>query len=197
MRSFQATALAWVVVAVLACQPADNADQSAMPGDGATAAVSVERGQYLVETAGGCHDCHTPKVMGPAGPALDTTRLLAGHPADRPVPTFPAQALSGETWVAASNLDATLWAGPWGISFAANLTPDASGLGNWTADMFIQAMRTGRHAGAPDGRMILPPMPWQNYGQMTDEDLRSMFMYLQSIRPIANAVPAPMPPPGG
>ena len=48
----------------------------------------VERGRYLVMVAG-CNDCHTPKVMTPAGPAFDTTRLLSGHPADAPLAEIP------------------------------------------------------------------------------------------------------------
>ena len=40
----------------------------------------------------------------------------------------------------------TAWAGPWGVSFASNLTPDTNtGIGIWTEDIFLRAMRTGRH----------------------------------------------------
>jgi hypothetical protein len=59
----------------------------------------------------------------------------------------------------------TAWSGPWGQSFAANLTPDKNtGLGVWTEDMFIKAIRTGKHMGT--SRDILPPMPWQAFAQM-------------------------------
>lgn len=90
----------------------------------------------------------------------------------------------------------TAWAGPWGISYTANITPDQkTGIGLWTEDMFIGAMRTGKQMG--NGRPILPPMPWNWYAKMTDDDLKSIFMYLKSIPPIDNAVPAaviaPMP----
>ncbi len=82
--------------------------------------------------------------------------------------------------------------GPWGTSFAANLTPHETGLAAWTPELFIQTMRTGKHLGS--GRAVLPPMPWQDYGQMTDDDLRAVFAYLRSLKPVANAVPGPVPP---
>jgi len=91
----------------------------------------------------------------------------------------------------ASN-DATAWVGPWGISFAANLTPDATGLGGWTEEQFIQTMRTGKHLGV--GREILPPMPWFGVAALPDEDLKALFAYLQSLKPISNNVPQPLPP---
>ena len=59
--------------------------------------------------------------------------------------------------------------------------------------MFIKALRTGKHMGV--SRDILPPMPWFNYGKMTDEDLKSVFAYRRSIKPIHNQVPDPLPPP--
>ncbi len=54
----------------------------------------------------------------------------------------------------------TAWAGSWGVGFIANLTPDTStGIGEWTEETFIRTLRTGKHHGQPNGRMILPPMP--------------------------------------
>ena len=95
-----------------------------------------------------------------------------------------------------TNGDMTAWVGPWGISFAANLTPDkATGLGGWTEEMFIKTIRTGKHLGT--GRQILPPMPWPNYAQMSDDELKSMFAYLRSLPPVKNLVPQPIPPAGG
>ena len=80
------------------------------------------------------------------------------------------------------------------MSFTANLTPDPdTGLGKWTADTFIQTLRTGRHEGV--GRPILPPMPWPVYRQATDDDLRAVFAYLRSLPPIKNRVPQPVDPP--
>ena len=83
--------------------------------------------------------------------------------------------------------------GPWGVSFAANLTPDQNtGLGIWTEDMFIRAIRTGKHMGV--SRRHSPPMPWPMYRNATDEDLKSIYAFLRSIRPIHNRVPTPLPP---
>jgi hypothetical protein len=152
----------------------------------------IERGKYLI-MVGGCNDCHTPKIWTPAGPVLDTTRLLAGHPAGSPLPPIPEGALTPEGWVAMTNPHFTAWAGPWGVSFAYNLTPDReTGIGNWPEEMFIQTLRTGKFMGA--SRNILPPMPWENLAGMPDEDLKAMFAYLKSIPAVRNPIPEPLPP---
>lgn len=149
----------------------------------------VQRGRYLV-TAMGCNDCHTPWHMGPHGPEPDMSRMLSGHPAQLHLPEAPA---GTEAWPAAVSATNTAWSGPWGTSFTANLTPDAdTGLGAWTADEFLGALRTGRHQGR--GRQILPPMPYQMIRNLTDDDLRAVFAFLQSIPAIRNKVPEPLPP---
>ena len=186
---------AFAIAAAFACAPADDTRQGA-GGAGATAvaadtAPSVERGRYLA-TFGDCGICHTPKVFTDQGPMPDTTRLLSGHRADGRLPRVPANVLGPQGWGALAANEFTAWVGPWGVSYAANLTPDATGLGGWTADQFVQAMRTGKHMGV--GRQILPPMPWQTVGSLTDADLRSIFAYLRTIPPVANAVPTPQPP---
>lgn len=167
--------------------------RSGAPGQlaAATAADRVARGGYLVRI-GGCNDCHTPHTLGPRGPEPDMSRALTGHPADtrvRTIPTLP------EGWVWAGAGTNTAFAGPWGVSFTANLTPDPeTGLGKWTEQMFIDTMRTGRHQGK--GRPILPPMPYPSVAAMSDEDIRSLFAYLQSLTPVRNRVPAPLEPSG-
>jgi mono/diheme cytochrome c family protein len=156
---------------------------------------SVERGKYLV-TFGGCHDCHTPKVPGPGGaPALDTSKLLAGHLKDSPFPSWSPEDLAKRNVMATTNDSATAWAGPWGISFAINLTPDKSGIGEWSEEMFIRMARTGKHQGQPNGRDILPPMPWFNMKVLTDADLKAMWAYLRSLPPVPNETPLPISPP--
>ena len=147
--------------------------------------AAIDRGRALA-TFGGCHDCHTPKRMTSAGPILDSTRLLSGHPAGD-IPPMDHGALADSAWPIAATADMTAWKGPWGETFAANLTPDATGLAGWTADQFIQTMRTGRRAGT--GRALLPPMPWQNLTALSDDDLRALFAYLQSLKPVSNTVP--------
>jgi hypothetical protein len=151
--------------------------------------VQVERGAYLVR-AMGCNDCHTPLKMGPRGPEPDMARALTGHPQDLVMP--PAPAPSGP-WIWHGAATNTAFAGPWGVSFAANLTPDKeTGLGSWTVEMFIATMKTGRHQGK--GRHLLPPMPYPVLGGLTDEDIRSVFAYLQSLAPVKNRVPTPVDP---
>lgn len=157
-------------------------------------AALIERGAYLV-TVGGCDDCHTPKVFTAAGPELDHSRRLSGHRADAQLPPVPSGVIGPNQWGAIANNDLSAWAGPWGVSYAANLTADASGLGSWTPEVFIQTLRTGKHAGV--GRPILPPMPWFNFKKMTDEDLRAVFAYLRSLPAVSNVVPAPVPPAAG
>ncbi|MGE5496667.1 MAG: c-type cytochrome [Syntrophothermus sp.] len=150
----------------------------------------VKRGKYLVNF-GGCNDCHSPKVFTQMGPVPDTTKLLSGHPAGTKL--FPVDtSVTGSKWTY-SSMDLTAWVGPWGVSFPVNLTPDgATGLGNWTDEIFIKAMRTGKHMGF--GRPILPPMPWQSLAGLEDEDLKAILAYLKSLPPISNQVPDPIPP---
>ena len=151
----------------------------------------VRRGQYLVQF-GSCSDCHTPKKMGARGPEDDMARFLAGHPEDTKLP--PPPSLPAGPW-SATTAGLTAWSGPWGVSYASNLTPDTNtGLGIWTEEMFLKAMRTGKHYGA--SRDILPPMPWQSLSKLTDEDLRAIFAYLRSIPAIRNHVPDPVAPGG-
>jgi hypothetical protein len=151
--------------------------------------VSAARGEYLVSIAG-CHDCHTPWKMGAMGPEPDMTRPLSGHPAEVIMPPPPDMPMTG-LWLWAGSATNTAFAGPWGVSYAFNLTPDQNtGLGIWTEDMFVNAIRTGRHMGT--ARPILPPMPWPVYNNMTDDDLKSVFAYLKSIPAISNRVPDPV-----
>ena len=90
--------------------------------------------------------------------------------------------------------DLTSWIGPWGISYTANLTSDSTGIGNWKEEQFIYALREGKYKGLPSSRPLLPPMPWQMYKHMTDGELKAIFAYLKSTKPINNVVPPPEPP---
>lgn len=151
----------------------------------------IARGEYLVRTMG-CHDCHTPHKLGPKGPERDMSRALTGHPADLIMPPPPKLAPGPWVWTGSGTM--TAFAGPWGVSFTANLTPDEeTGLGKWTEDMFITAMKTGRKEGK--GRPILPPMPYFVVAELIDEDIKSLFAYLQSLPPVKNRVPQPVDPP--
>lgn len=179
--SFMAVMLALPVNSMAAEHTTENADQQTLP--------AIDRGAYLVAIIG-CNDCHTPMKPGPGGPEPDMSRMLSGHPDSLPALSMPALA---EPWPWAGTASNTAFAGPWGISYAFNLTPDElTGMGQWTEQNFIAALKTGRHMG--EGRPIAPPMPWHAYRHMTDEDLKAIFAYLQSIPPIYNVVPAYMSP---
>lgn len=151
----------------------------------------IARGKYLV-TTGGCDDCHTPKIYTANGPVPDTTRLLSGFQQGGTLPALDVKYVAPGNWVATeSNFSA--WVGPWGISYASNLTPDnATGIGALSEEMFIKTLREGKYMGV--GRPLLPPMPWPTIGQMTDEDLKAIYAYLKTINPISNKVPEPTPP---
>ena len=150
----------------------------------------IERGKFLV-SVGGCEDCHSPKAFGPMGPQPDTTRSWSGHPAEMILPELNPALVQPGKWVLFTQ-DLTSAVGPWGITFSANITSDIeTGIGSWQPEMFINAMRTGKHLGA--GRPILPPMPWQAIGKLSDEDLTAIFYYLKSTKPVKNKVPEPIP----
>jgi hypothetical protein len=183
-----------VLFLAVSCTPPAQETSTAPPAEkpAPPAQSPVERGRYLV-TLGGCHDCHTPKTFTAAGPEPDMTRQLSGHPASDKTPMVPAGVIGPDKWGTVAGNHFTNWAGPWGVSFSRNLTPDqATGIGSWTEEMFIKTIREGKHQG--EGRPLLPPMPWQMYRQATDDDLKAIYAYLRSIPAIANAVPDPIPP---
>lgn len=165
-------------MALTACT--DSADATTAQLD--VAKAKIRRGEYLV-TVGGCNDCHTPMKMGPKGPEPDMSRMLSGHPQD-----FVVRASNNREWLMNVAPTGTAFAGPWGVSFARNLTPEqVTGIGIWTEAQFIKTIRSGRHWGV--SRPILPPMPWFNYAKMTDDDLKAVYAYLRTIPPVRNEVP--------
>jgi len=196
MRSFHRVALLSaclpIAVAISACQPTTTEPAAKTETTAAAAAPAqtpAERGKVLVQV-GGCHDCHTTKKNG----APDMTVMLSGHPASIKVPP-PPKVPANSPWVIQTTDTLTVWHGPWGTTYAANLTPDPdTGLKSsaWSEDAFLKAMKTGKHIGT--GRDILPPMPWQMYAGLSDEDLKAIWAYLQTIPPIKNEVPDPIPP---
>jgi cytochrome c553 len=153
-------------------------------------ADQITKGEYLV-TVMGCNDCHSPKIMTETGPAPDALRLLSGHPADEQLSAFENETLKSYVLF---NMNNTAAIGPWGTSFAANLTPDPTGIGSWTEEQFIRAMKEGKWKGLENSRNLLPPMPWQGYSKLTDKDLKAIFAYLKSIKPVSNLVPMSIPP---
>ena len=174
----------FIIFVITGCQ--SQKEVAELTGD-----ALVEHGAYLVEIAG-CNDCHSPKMMTPNGPMPDKDLLLSGHPAESVLPALDPDKVGPGNWVRMSE-DLTAFVGPWGMSFAANLTPDNNtGIGLWTEENFVQALRTGKHMGA--GRPLLPPMPWFNLMHAKDQDLKAIFYYLKSIKPVNNLVPVAIPP---
>lgn len=181
-----------LIVRVSMCASLVLASTTALAANEKSAPDLVAKGKALV-MHGMCHDCHTPKDFSKGKMDFDWKRSLSGFPANAPLPPVDKQALKPGYWVLGSS-DLMAWVGPWGISYAANLTPDPqTGTGLWTEEVFIKAMRTGKHMG--EGRPILPPMPWEFVGDMSDDELKAVFAYLKSLPPIKNAVPQPVAPP--
>jgi len=124
--------------------------------------AQIDRGQYLVQI-GGCTDCHTPGYF-LGNP--DMARFLAGSDVGFEVPGV-------------------------GIIYGPNLTPDdETGLGTWTADQIVDAIRTGM---TPEGRGLVPVMPWPNLAVLSDEDAYAIAAFLQSLDPVTNNVPGLIP----
>lgn len=152
----------------------------------------VKWGEHLV-TVSACHDCHTPKIITADGlMLLDSSRLLSGHPAGMPGPDVDRAAMERKGLTVTDLL--TAWAGPWGVSYAANLTSDDTGTGAWSEAQFMTAIREGKFKGLEGSRQLLPPMPWEVYRYMTDDELKAIFAYLKTTKPVRNVVPAPQPP---
>ena len=164
---WSALVLMFVAAIAVSCsgKKAETSSGDAGTGAASTAAMTPgQRGEVLAYTSG-CHDCHTP---GTFYGAPNFERLLAG-----------------------SELG---WEGPWGVTYARNLTPDAAtGLGAWTDDEMIRALRSGVRK---DGSPILPPMPWQNYARMSPEDMSDLIVYLRSIPAVNHAAPERVAPGG-
>ena len=144
----------------------------------------IKRGSYLVNAIG-CDDCHTPKK----GHELDMEHRFGGHLAGTVTGKNGVKAVN-DGWVLFSD-DFTSSVGPWGQSYAANISSDATGIGNWTEEQFFRAIREGKSKGLKEARPLLPPMPWFVYKNLSDTDLRAIFAYLKTTKPVSNRVPGP------
>lgn len=153
----------------------------------------IKRGEYLV-TISGCNDCHSPKQITEQGPMVIKESMLSGYPSDRPVQKADPRVIK-QGWMLL-NYDFTSAAGPWGVSFAANLTSDQTGIGNWTEENFKRALKEGNYKGLEGSRALLPPMPWTNFATIEDGDVKAIFAYLKSTNPVKNVVPMPVSPEG-
>jgi mono/diheme cytochrome c family protein len=79
---------------------------------------------------------------------------------------------------------------PTGKVASPNITPDPTGIGNYTEETFIKVMRTG-YVGT---RQLNTMMPWQFYSGQTDEDLKAIYAYLKTLPPVSHHVDNSKPP---
>jgi mono/diheme cytochrome c family protein len=113
---------------------------------------------------GGCNDCHTPGYF---FGKPDMARYLGGSEVGFEMPGL-------------------------GVFYGPNLTPDdETGLGKWSADEIATAITKGQR---PDGRMLVPIMPWHAFAKLTLEDVRAITAFLKSLPPVKNRVPGPFGP---
>lgn len=131
------------------------------PSAPARAETPVERGRYLVQF-GGCNDCHSP-----------------GYFFGKTTP---------ETYLSGSDVGFQM---PQGIFVGPNLTPDKTGLGDWSEEQIVKALQTGER---PDGRILAPIMPWHAFAKLTAEDVVAIAKFLKSLAPVENKVPGPLGP---
>lgn len=174
---------------IIACN-ANRAEEPVKLVAGKYTPEMVKRGEYLV-TIMLCNDCHTPKIKGAPGMGFDSSRLLSGHPSSTILPPVDPKANKGYIYFSE---DLTAIRGPWSTSFTRNLTSDSTGIGGWKEEQFKKALTQGKYKGLEGTRTLLPPMPWENFKNLKDEDVRDIFAYLKSTKPIKNVVPEPLPP---
>ena len=182
-----------VVVTAAALATSCNNSVKAEPADEAVISNDslVKRGSYLVN-AMGCDDCHSAKIFGPKGMELDMEHRFGGHLADSKLGK-PNTGVMKDGYMLFA-MDLTSAVGPWGQSYAANISSDATGIGNWTEEQFFRAIREGKSKGLKESRPLLPPMPWFAYKNLSDTDLKAIFAFLKSTKPVQNRVPGPKAP---
>ena len=190
MRPKQTLLLFSVVLALAGCKENKAEESIKTMANMGTVEANTERGEYLVNILG-CADCHTPKKMGAHGPENDMGRYLMGYDSSEGLPPVPENIPLGP-WVLFKG-DLTAAVGPWGTSFAGNLTPHETGIGTWTLEQFTKALREAKFKGLDTTRPMMPPMP-KHYSYLTDNDIEAIFMYLKSLDPIENVVPGYRPP---
>jgi len=138
-----------------------------------TQAELIAHGRYIATAIQGC-GCHTREKL---DGNKDENWHYAGSP--NPAPPFGPPANAG-------------WSSPrWKKIYARNITPESeTGIGKWTEADFIRAMRTGI---TPDGRVLDTQMPWNAFQKITDRDLKSLWAYLKTIKPVRNTPPRNIP----
>lgn len=179
--------VATTIIALVACQ-ANSADAKKENPVVISKDSLINRGSYLVYTML-CDDCHSPKRLGPNGPEIIPELRLSGSRQNAKLPPLDVSEIK-KGWTL-FNEDFTSIAGPWGVSFAGNLTSDETGIGNWTEEQFKKAITQGKYKGLDNSRTLLPPMPWPQFSILSDADIKAIYTFLKSTKPVRNVVPAP------
>src|SRR5688500_2879619 len=120
----------------------------------------LDRGRYIVESTAHCFQCHSDVDYSKPGAQPKPGKKCAGA----------VFAEDGMEWLVAPNI-----------------TPDVeTGAGSWTDEQLARAIREGI---GHDGRRLFPVMPYENFRNMSDEDLASVITYIRSIEPVRNKLP--------
>jgi len=187
MKKFTFIFAMGVVVASLSAIVACNNSTQASAGEVIISQDSlVKLGAYLVNSIG-CDDCHSPKKFGPNGPEIIEELRFSRHPSGSVLPKVDTN-VAKQGWMLFAP-DLTAFVGPWGMSYAANITSHETGIGLWSEEQFIYAIREGKLKGLKESRPLLPPMPWPQYRNLKDQDLKAIFAFLKSTKPVENRVP--------
>ena len=181
------TAIVAATGLLIACNSSSASEKETKP---LTQEQLVKRGEYLVNAVG-CDDCHSPKTVGPNGFEIIEDLRFSGYPSEKAILKVDTGTIKTGWMLLGTDLTSAV--GPWGMSFAANISSDATGIGNWKEEQFFKVLREGKYKGLDNSRPLLPPMPWFVYKNFSDEDIRSIFAYLKSTKPVSNVVPAPKP----
>jgi mono/diheme cytochrome c family protein len=130
---------------------------AALPANAQSQDALIQRGAYLVNGPAACANCHTPRA--PDMSLLPDMAFAGGFKLVDPAFTV----------------------------YTANITPDKeTGIGNWTDEQIIAAIREGKD---PEGHIIFPPMPVPTYNNMSDDDVTAIVAYLRTLKPIHHEVP--------
>ena len=151
----------------------------------------IEKGKIITEIFG-CADCHSPKIKEGEFLVNDPDKLFSGHPQDNVLPQFPPDIIGPDKWRGLFTDSMTAWGGPWGISYSANLTPDKkTGIGELTEENFVSILNIGIHSNM--NRKLMQPMPWKEISELRNEDLKAVYKYLRTVKPVKNKVPESVP----
>jgi hypothetical protein len=199
MKRIPITAIMLVAVALISTQCADEKKEDANEVKPTVAQFGgydsqVKWGERLV-TICGCNDCHTPKKMGPNGPENDMSKMLSGHPGQMPPAPIDSKEAAKRGLIVTQTF--TAWTGPWGTTYAANLTSDSTGIGSWKEEQFLKALHEKKWMGLDNTRPLMPPMSMMPATEMNDDELKAIFAYLKTTPPVKNVIPeaALLPPP--